>query len=499
MTHRTMSCGASARACFGAVRASAFCRAFRAARASAFFALALSLSLALAAGGPVRAAENDPDAVYADMTLFGVVFDRVQDSYVDEVDEHKLIEEAVRGMLQSLDPHSDYLGPEDFEKIQFESRGAFGGLGIEVSTEDGVVVVISPIDGTPAARAGVQAGDKIVALDGEDIVGLSLNEAVRRMRGQVGEPIDITIRRGEETFDVTIVRDVIKVSAVRHRTEEGQFGYLRITSFSEQAAGGIREGVEAVRAELGEDLRGFILDLRNNPGGLLDQAVEVSDLFLERGEIVSIRGRESEQRWNADAGDVTGGLPLVVLVNSGSASASEIVAGALQDHRRAVLVGTRSFGKGSVQQVVPLSEDQAIRITTALYYTPSGRSIQAEGIEPDIYEPLARIAPLEFEVEENGVRREEDLSGRISNPDGTVGGADGGEEASEGAEGEASEAGEADGAADGADGEGESPLSRPLRDPRLIYLSEDETIADNQLERGLAILRALTVWNDRDG
>lgn len=437
----------------------------------------------------VKAAENDPEAVYQDLRLFGDIFDRVQKTYVEEVDERKLIEAAVRGMLQSLDPHSDYLGPDDFEKIQFDSRGEFGGLGIDISSEDGVVIVVSPLDGTPAARAGILAGDKIIGLDGENIVGLSLNEAVRRMRGEPGAPIDLTVRRGDETFDVTIVRAIIKISAVSHRTEDDRFGYLRVTSFSEQAAGGIEEGVASIEDELGDDLAGYILDLRNNPGGLLDQAVEVSDLFLDQGEIVSIRGREEDdrQRWNAENGDVTNGLPLVVLVNSGSASASEIVAGALQDHGRAVVVGTRSFGKGSVQQVVPLSEDQAIRLTTALYYTPSGRSIQAEGIEPDIYEPLARIEPLDFEVGED-VRREEDLTNRIGNPTG-----DGDDENN------ADEAGSEGADASGEDA-GEQPISRKAPDgPRLIYLSEDETIADNQLERALAILRALSVWSARKG
>ncbi|MDA7984997.1 MAG: S41 family peptidase [Alphaproteobacteria bacterium] len=438
------------------------------------------------------AAANDPEAVYKDLRLFGDIFDRVQKTYVEEVDESKLIESAVRGMLQSLDPHSDYLGPEDFEKIQFDSRGEFGGLGIDISSEDGTVIVISPLDGTPAARAGIQAGDRIIGLDGENIVGLSLNEAVRRMRGEPGTPIDLTVRRGEETFDVTIVRAVIKISAVSHRTEEDKFGYLRVTSFSEQAAGGIEEGVASIEDELGDKLAGYILDLRNNPGGLLDQAVEVSDLFLEQGEIVSIRGRnESDgQRWNAESGDVTNGLPLVVLVNSGSASASEIVAGALQDHGRAVVVGTRSFGKGSVQQVVPLSEDQAIRLTTALYYTPSGRSIQAEGIEPDVYEPLARIEPLDFELAED-VRREEDLTNRISNP--VDGDGDGDSDGN---------SDDADASADAGDSDvsDEQPISRRAPDgPRLIYLSEDESIADNQLERALAILRALSVWTASKG
>ena len=456
-----------------------------------FFTLLLALAGALLTLTPTLTptlttpahAQSDPDADYDHLNLFGSVLDRIQRDYVTEPDQNKLVEEAVRGMLQSLDPHSDYLGPDDFEKIQVESRGSFGGLGIEITSEDGIVTVVSPIDDTPAARAGIQAGDQIVAIDGEDIIGLSINEAVRRMRGEVNTPIDITVRRGDDSFDVRIVRDIIKVSAVRHRTEEDRYGYIRVTSFSEQATAGIREAVSQISAELGDDLRGYILDLRNNPGGLLDQAVSVSDLFLERGEIVTIRGRDESdaQRWNAEAGDITNGLPVVVMINSGSASASEIVAGALQDHARAVVIGTRSFGKGSVQQVVPLSENQAVRLTTALYYTPSGRSIQAEGIEPDVREPLARIAPLDFELSAS-VRREATLSGHIDNPD---------------------EEGDAEtGASENTEAEENATTpntaSRPAQDERLIYLSAEDTIPDNQLARAIATLDIINVWANRN-
>ena len=445
----------------------------------------LCLLLGLGGGVAPALAQSNPDANYESLRLFGDVLDRVQRDYVTEPEAEKLVEEAIRGMLQSLDPHSDYLGPDDFEKIQVESRGSFGGLGIEITSEDGIVTVVSPIDDTPAARAGIQAGDQIVAIDGEDIIGLSINEAVRRMRGEVNTPINITVRRGDESFDVRIVRDVIKVSAVRHRTEEERYGYIRVTSFSEQATDGIREAVSEISSTLGGELQGYILDLRNNPGGLLDQAVSVSDLFLERGEIVTIRGRDeaSAQRWNAEAGDITNGLPIAVLINSGSASASEIVAGALQDHSRAVVVGTRSFGKGSVQQVVPLSENQAVRLTTALYYTPSGRSIQAEGIQPDVREPLARIAPLDFELSA-AIRREASLSGHIDNPDEEGAGATGTTSDTE-SEGE-------DGATT------PNSASRPARDDRLIYLSADETIPDNQLSRAVATLDAINIWAQRN-
>jgi carboxyl-terminal processing protease len=315
------------------------------------------------------------------------VFERIRSDYVEEVGDADLIEAAINGMLRSLDPHSSYLNPETYRDMQVQTRGEFGGLGIEVTMENGLVKVVSPIDDTPASKAGLMANDLVTHLDGEPVLGLSLSEAVEKMRGPVDSTIKLTIRRAgvEKPFDVSIVRDIIRVQSVRYRAEE-DIAYVRITSFTEQTDKGLSRAMEKLKAEIGTDLKGIVLDLRNNPGGLLDQAVAVSDAFLERGEIVSTRSRKREeaQRFNARAGDLADGMPLVVLINGGSASASEIVAGALQDHQRATVIGTRSFGKGSVQTIIPLQGDGAIRLTTSRYYTPSGRSIQAKGISPNI-------------------------------------------------------------------------------------------------------------------
>ncbi|MES0870119.1 C-terminal processing peptidase-3. Serine peptidase. MEROPS family S41A [Pseudovibrio denitrificans] len=334
---------------------------------------------------PASAASAD---TYNQLNLFGDVFERVRSDYVEEPADSKLIETAINGMLTSLDPHSSYLPPKSFRDMQVQTRGEFGGLGIEVTMEDGLVKVVAPIDDTPAFKAGVQAGDLITHLDGEQVMGLTLNEAVEKMRGLVNTDITITVRREglNEPTDITITRDVIRIRSVRWNKEE-DIGYIRITQFNEQTFDGLETAVDELTAEIGEDnLKGFVLDLRNNPGGLLDQAIAVSDAFLNRGEIVSTRGRNAEetQRYNARNGDLTEGAPVIVLVNGGSASASEIVAGALQDHRRATILGTRSFGKGSVQTIIPLGANGAIRLTTARYYTPSGNSIQAKGIRPDI-------------------------------------------------------------------------------------------------------------------
>jgi carboxyl-terminal processing protease len=325
---------------------------------------------------------------YQQLKLFGDIFERVRADYVEKPDEAKLIEAAINGMLTSLDPHSSYLSPKNFKDMQVQTRGEFGGLGIEVTQEDNYVKVVTPIDDTPAFRAGVRAGDVITHLDGESVQGLTLNQAVEKMRGPVNTEIKLTIRRKdvEAPIDIAITRDVIRIKAVRARTE-GDIGYLRITSFNEQTYDNLKASIEKLNGEIGGDkVRGYVLDLRNNPGGLLDQAIAVSDAFLDRGEIVSTRGRQANetQRSNARPGDLTGGKPVIVLVNGGSASASEIVAGALQDHRRATIIGSRSFGKGSVQTIIPLGQNGAIRLTTARYYTPSGRSIQAKGIDPDI-------------------------------------------------------------------------------------------------------------------
>ena len=352
---------------------------------------------------------------YRQLNLFGDVFERVRSDYVEEVSDKELIETAINGMLVSLDPHSSYLNPEQFDEMQVQTKGEFGGLGIEVTMENGLVKVVSPIDDTPAFRAGLMSGDLITHLDSEPVQGLTLAQAVEKMRGKVDEPIKLTVRRkGREPFDVTLIRAVIKIQSVRWRTEE-KIGYVRITSFSEQTSDGVARAMKRITEKLGSELQGVVLDLRNNPGGLLDQAIKVSDQFLERGEIVSTRTRRADdaQRFNAKAGDLAAKLPMVVLLNGGSASASEIVAGALQDHHRAIIMGTRSFGKGSVQTIIPLAGHGALRLTTAQYYTPSGRSIQAKGIDPDIEVVQARVEPLE-----NGKRRREaDLRGALINPD----------------------------------------------------------------------------------
>ena len=340
--------------------------------------------------GPLLAQEsNSSTSVYEQLDLFGDIFERIRSGYVEEVDDKALIEAAINGMLTSLDPHSSYLSPDDAQKMRVSTSGEFGGLGIEVTQEEGWVKVVSPMDGTPADAAGVLAGDFITAVDGESVMGLTLDDAVNLMRGPIGSEIIVTIvREGEpEPFDVSIIRDTIKLTAVRSRAE-GNAVVLRVTTFNEQTFPNLRDGLAEQIEEAGgiDAIDGIVLDLRNNPGGLLSQAVYVADAFLDAGEIVSTRGREPADgdRFNATPGDLAEGKPIVVLINGGSASASEIVAGALQDHRRAIVIGTNSFGKGSVQTIVPLRGDGAMRLTTARYYTPSGRSIQALGISPDI-------------------------------------------------------------------------------------------------------------------
>jgi carboxyl-terminal processing protease len=341
----------------------------------------------IAFGASAKAAAAD---TYRQLNLFGDVFERVRADYVEKPDDSKLIEQAINGMLNGLDPHSSYMDPKSFRDMQVQTRGEFGGLGIEVTMEDGLVKVVTPIDDTPAAKAGIQANDVITQLDGEQVQGLTLNPAVEKMRGPVNTKIKLTImRKGQDkSIEVSITRDVIRVRSVRMRTEGDDVGYIRITQFNEQTSEGLKKAIGDITQQIANDkLKGYVLDLRNNPGGLLDQAISVSDTFLERGEIVSTRGRNAEetQRYSARAGDLTKGKPVIVLVNGGSASASEIVAGALQDHKRATILGTRSFGKGSVQTIIPLGNNNgALRLTTARYYTPSGKSIQAKGIVPEI-------------------------------------------------------------------------------------------------------------------
>ena len=409
--------------------------------------------------------QEDKSDTYKQLKLFGDVFERVRADYVEEVTDKELIEKAIRGMLAALDPHSNYMDSKSFQDMRVQTKGEFGGLGIEVTMENGLVKVVSPIDDTPAHRAGVQAGDLISHLDGEAVLGLTLNEAVEKMRGPVKTDIVITVRRGDkEPFDITITRDVIHIRSVRSRVE-GDVGYVRITQFNEQTKTGLDSAVGKIKDELGDEVIGYVLDLRNNPGGLLDQAIAVSDAFLHQGEIVSTRGRvvDDAQRFNAHEGDLAEGLPVVVLINGGSASASEIVAGALQDHRRAIIMGTQSFGKGSVQTIIPLSGQRAMRLTTARYYTPSGRSIQAKGIEPDI-----KVEPARVETIESGrQRRESDLRGALENPDGDDTGTPDASEQPEDADGDRANA------------------------------ADDEPPLDYQLARALDLLRGLNYFQER--
>lgn len=371
--------------------------------------------------GPLIADEAErKKSTYEQLDLFGDIFERIRSQYVEEVDPADLIESAINGMLTSLDPHSSYLPPRDFDAMQVQTRGEFGGLGIEVTQEDGYVKVVSPIDGTPADEAGIQAGDFITHVDGDPVLGLTLNEAVELMRGPIGSEIVITVvREGvDEPFDVSIIRDTIKIAAVKSRME-GDVVVLRISSFTDQTYPNLEDGLKKHIEEAGglKNISGVVIDLRNNPGGLLNQAILVSDAFLEKGEIVSTRGRDPQdsERHNATPGDLVDGKPIVVLINGGSASASEIVSGALQDHRRAIIVGTKSFGKGSVQTIMPLQGDGAMRLTTSRYYTPSGRSIQALGVSPDIIVDQKPAAEVTEEETKRKQRSEADLRGSLEN------------------------------------------------------------------------------------
>ncbi len=367
---------------------------------------------------PIAWAQDSGHAdTYQLLNLFADVFERVRAEYVDPVTDRDLIENSLNGMLTGLDPHSNYMNPESFRDMQVQTRGEFGGLGIEVTDDNGLIKVVSPIDDTPASRAGIKPGDLILMLDGKSVQGIALNDAVDRMRGPPNSKITLTIKREgiEKPIEVSLMREVIKIQVIKAHLED-DVGYIRISSFNEQTDSGLRKAYEKLKADSGGRMRALVIDLRNNPGGLLDQAVAVSDDFIKDGEIVSTRARhpEDSQRWNAKDGDMTGGMPMVVLINGGSASASEIVAGALQDHRRAILLGTRSFGKGSVQTVIPLAGNGAIRLTTARYYTPSGRSIQGLGINPDVTVNESRDAPEHLLPE-----READLNRILTNTGGT--------------------------------------------------------------------------------
>ncbi|MEY3552762.1 MAG: hypothetical protein RL735_1110 [Pseudomonadota bacterium] len=367
------------------------------------------------AAGPANAAISE---TYRSLNLFGDVFEKIRSDYVEKPNEQKLIEAAVSGMLTSLDPHSSYMDSKSFRDMQVQTRGEFGGLGIEVTQEDGLVKVVTPIDDTPAARAGIMSGDIISAIDGESVQGMTLNQAVDKMRGQVNTTVKLTILRGSarDSQEVAITRAVIQIRSVRFRQEGDDIGYIRITQFNEQTYDGVKNAISRFTADMpGDKLRGYVLDLRNNPGGLLDQSIAVSNAFLTSGEIVSTRGRNADetQRYNARPGDLSKGKPVIVLINGGSASASEIVAGALQDHKRATIVGTRSFGKGSVQTIIPLGQNNgALRLTTARYYTPSGRSIQAKGIDPDIQ--ILQDVPDELKGKDDS-KGEASLRGHLKN------------------------------------------------------------------------------------
>ena len=434
------------------------------------------------------AQSSSREDTYQQLGLFGDIFQRVRESYVDEIEDRDLIEAAITGMLTSLDPHSTFLNTENFSEMQEQTKGRFGGLGVEITMEQGMVKVVSPIDDTPAARAGLQPEDYLIAVDDESIIGMQLSEAVNRLRGKVGSKVTVKVQRGQqEPFDVTIVRDFIKIRSVRSEIFDG-IGYIRITTFSEQTTPGLMDAVDDFFREEGDDLKGVVLDLRNNPGGLLTEAVSVSDAFLEAGEIVSTRGRDPEggSHVYAKPGDIARGLPMVILINSGSASASEIVAGALKDHKRAVILGTRSFGKGSVQSVIPISNTSAIRLTTARYYTPSGVSIQGLGIVPDIEVELARIEPVE-----GGVVREEDLKGALDGSDDDNGGENAGRENAgrENAGGEnadSDDAGSDDSATDDAD-------TGKVQDD-AAEAPVDRSKIDYQLARALDLIRGVAVF-----
>lgn len=377
--------------------------------------LTLAFTLAYQSAECAEKKKKQEHNTYEMLNLFGEVMERTKAGYVEEVTDQQLIEQALNGMLSSLDPHSSYMDAESFNYMSEQTKGKFGGLGIEVTMDNGLVKIVSPIDDTPAFKAGLKAGDYITHIDGETVIGLNLNEAVSKMRGKIGTKVKLSIRReGEKPFDVTITRQEIKIQSVKTDIKNDDILYIRISSFTEENDTSIKKAYDDAFKKLGDKLAGIIIDVRNNPGGLLDQAVAVSDLFLSDGEIVSTRSRNEQDniKYSAHSGDISNGLPIVVLINEGSASASEILAGALQDHHRAIILGQKSFGKGSVQTVIPLGDFGAMRLTTARYYTPSGKSIQAKGIEPDIEVLPAQVKPLE---NYGFVLKESELNGALKN------------------------------------------------------------------------------------
>jgi carboxyl-terminal processing protease len=414
---------------------------------------------------------------YRVLDVFAAVFERVRSDYVEEVSDETLVESAINGMLTTLDPHSSYLNAKNYKDMQVQTRGEFGGLGIEVTMDNGVIKVVSPIDDTPAAKAGIKPNDLIVQVDGQPVAGLTLPDAVEKMRGPVNSDIKLTVlREGRDPFDVTLTRAIVKIQSVKSHLEGDNVGYIRITSFNEQTDSGLQNAVKNLKQQAGNKLVGYVLDLRNNPGGLLEQAIAVCNSFLPKGtEVVSTRGRgDVVQRYSTTSDDATGGLPIVVLINSGSASASEIVAGALEDHHRAVLLGTKSFGKGSVQTIIPLPGHGAMRLTTARYYTPSGRSIQAKGIEPDILVEPAKIE----KVAQAAIRHEADLRGALKNTD--------------------KAAGQGSGSAPANVPPGTTPAAPAKKgetssvDPLVLGTAEDY-----QLTRALDMLRGVALFNGR--
>ncbi len=429
------------------------------------FAIIFSATSALAAKEKEKKQENSEETMRL-LSLFGDVFEKVKQDYVEDVTDDKLIESAINGMLTSLDPHSSYMNEKQFAEMQIQTKGEFGGLGIEVTMDNGLVKVVSPIDDTPAFKAGIQAGDFISEIDGTPVLGMNLTEAIDKLRGRVGSKVKLTVlRKGEkEPLDIEIVRDIIKIKSIRSHKEGNDVAYIRITSFSEQTDRNFRAEFDKLKKEMGDNLKGLVIDMRNNPGGLLDQAIAIADFFLESGEIVSTKGRiaDSTKLFHAKEGDITGGIPIVVLINSGSASASEIVAGALKDHKRAVVMGTQSFGKGSVQTVIPLPDDGAMRLTTSRYYTPSGVAIQAKGIEPDIV-----VEPAKIEFLKTKENAEADLVRHLNNDQ------------------------------DGEDDKQKDKDEVKTEDQLLRNSSSDKSLYDKdyQLARAVDLLRAINVFN----
>lgn len=452
--------------------------------------------------GSMPKAEDDAattDDTYRQLNLFGDVFERVRAQYVEPVEDKKLIENAINGMLTSLDPHSSYMNEEEFSDMQVQTKGEFGGLGIEVTMDNGFVKVVSPIDDTPAARAGILPGDYVTFIDDTPVLGLTLNDAVDKMRGKVGTQVKLTVRREnvQGPLEIPLVRDIIQIKSARYKVFD-DIGYIRITTFNQNTDSGLRDAIAAIKKQLGTKLAGYVIDMRNNPGGLLDQAIAVSDDFLDKGEIVSTRGRNERdtRRDNATPGDLAEGLPIVILINGGTASAAEIVSGALQDHKRAILLGTKSFGKGSVQTVIPLPGNGAMRLTTARYYTPSGRSIQAKGIEPDIIVEQAKLEnlgpepyvseadlPHALDKEKNAPNKAANKNAATPDPLAMEKAAQDGKDKTAGAGADAGKT----------DSKGEKT---PPRDPNSKIGTAEDLKQDYQLSRAIDLLRGLSMYRD---